>query len=134
MRKILYSVVDKLFDNIPFSRKEEELKNEISKKIVEKYKTETGGTEDIGKAGQLKLSTILVKFYINYRRRFIMLRKELQPPKIDETILTKVESIIEYFEEVLDSEEWNTKGDEVVFIRRFKKLTIKYTNYSLVFI
>lgn len=45
-----------------------------------------------------------------------MLRKELQPPNIDETILPEVESIIEYFEEVLDSEEWNTKGDEVIFI------------------
>ena len=45
-----------------------------------------------------------------------MLRKELQPPKIDETILPEVESIIEYFEEVLDSKEWNTKGDNVIFI------------------
>lgn len=45
-----------------------------------------------------------------------MLRKELQPPKIDETILQEVESIIEYFEEVLDSEEWHTEGDEVIFI------------------
>ena len=44
-----------------------------------------------------------------------MLRKELQPPKIDETILPEVESIIDYFEEVLEAEEWNAKGDEVVF-------------------
>lgn len=45
-----------------------------------------------------------------------MLRKELQTPQIDETILPKVESIIEYFKEVVDSEEWSTKGDEVVFV------------------
>lgn len=44
-----------------------------------------------------------------------MLRKELQPPEINQAVLPEVENLIKYFEEVLESEEWDDEGDKIVF-------------------
>lgn len=55
MKEILNSVIEKLFDAIPFSKNEELLRQKITNYIVQRYDSQIDGENEIARAGQLML-------------------------------------------------------------------------------